>query len=103
MIYRVWTAETNEAKADDYRRYFSETVLPGLKAIDGFKGVTLLERREGDVVEFIVTTRWDNLDAIRAFAGHHHEHAVVEEPARAALDRFDSKVKHYVLALEENR
>jgi heme-degrading monooxygenase HmoA len=66
-------------------------------------GFTVLERVEHGRVEFLLMTRWDNMDAIRAYAGHKAEHAVVEPEAQALLDRFDQHAKHYVVALEESR
>ena len=103
MIVRIWTAEALDENAEDYRRHFYDILLPKLRAIDGFVGTEVLERVVGKKIEFVIITRWDNLDAIRAFAGHHEERAVVEPDARAALDRFDEKVKHYVLVAEESR
>jgi heme-degrading monooxygenase HmoA len=55
---------------------------------------------EEGVVEFLVITRWDSLDAIRAFAGPTPEVAVVEPAARTLLSDFDDFVRHYELAWE---
>ncbi len=101
MIVRIWTAEALEENAEDYRRHFYDILLPKLRDIDGFLGTEVLERVVGKKIEFVIITRWDNFDAIRAFAGHHEERAVVEPDIRAALERYDEKVKHYVRVAEE--
>lgn len=101
MIVRIWTADALEDNAEDYRRHFYDILLPKLRAIDGFRGTEVLERVVGRRVEFVIITRWDNFDAIRAFAGHHEERAVVEPDARAALERYDEIVRHYVRVAEE--
>lgn len=103
MIVRIWTAEALAENADDYRHHFYDILLPRLRAIDGFLGTEVLERVVDHRIEFVIITRWDNFDAIRAFAGHHAERAVVEPDARAALERYDETVKHYVLVAEEGK
>jgi heme-degrading monooxygenase HmoA len=104
MIVRVWTGEALEENAEEYRRHFSEVYTKRLKAISGFRGVEVLERLHHNRVEFLVMTRWDSMDAIHEYAGHKHpEHAVIEEDAREALERYDEKVKHYILVQEESR
>jgi hypothetical protein len=49
----------------------------------------------GDKVEFLVLTRWQSMEAVRAFAGARVDKAVVEPGAVAALDDFDAAVRHY--------
>ena len=120
MIVRIWTADALDENAEDYRRHFHDILMPKLRAIDGFISAEALERVTKSHIEFVIITRWENLDSIRAFAGHHEERAVIEpairafaghheeraviEPdIRAALERYDETVKHYVLVTEESR
>jgi heme-degrading monooxygenase HmoA len=104
MIVRVWTGEALEENAEEYRRQFAEVYLKRFRAIAGFHGVEILERIHHNRVEFIVLSRWDTMDAIQKYTGlGRGEHAVLEKETRAALERYDEKVKHYVLVLEENR
>jgi heme-degrading monooxygenase HmoA len=63
--------------------------------VPGFAGAQLARRHAGDKIEFLVLTRWQSMDAIRAFAGTNVEKAVVEPGAVAALMEFDSRVRHY--------
>ncbi len=100
MIVRIWTAEALDENAEDYRHHFYDVLLPKLRAINGFLGSEVLERVVDHRIEFVIITRWDNFDAIRAFAGHKAERAVVEPDARAALERYDETVKHYVQVAE---
>jgi heme-degrading monooxygenase HmoA len=103
MIVRIWTAESLNENAEEYRQHFNDVLLPRLRAIAGFHGATALERVVDDRVEFVIITRWDSFDAIRAFAGHHEERAVVEPDIRAGLERYDETVKHYVLVAEVDK
>jgi hypothetical protein len=45
-------------------------------------------------------TFFDDLDAVRAFAGSDYETAVVADQAREILVRFDDHVGHYEAAFE---
>ena len=66
----------------------------------GFLGAYLSKRQIGDRIEFLVLTRWQGLDAVKAFAGTEPEKAVVEPGAIAALVDYDATVQHYEV-LEE--
>jgi heme-degrading monooxygenase HmoA len=101
MIVRVWQGVALEHNAEMYRRHFADTVAPRLKEIKGFIGYTVLERKERGRIEFVVITRWENMDAIRAFAGIMPDKAVVEQDVRAFLEDFEEYVSHYIIAMEE--
>ena len=84
----------------DYPKHFRDNVIPQLRRVPGFAGASLSRRRVGEVVEFLVLTRWRSMDAIRAFAGADAEKAVVEPGAVAALADFDAEVRHYEVVEE---
>src|SRR3989442_1714386 len=83
------------------RRFRRAPVLPGLKKLNGFAGVTLVERKMADAVEIVVITLWRSLESIRDFAGVKLEEAVVAEEAARLLTQFDRCVKHYDVVLQE--
>ena len=57
MIARHWTGSTRRQDADAYERLLRDTVLPGLKHIDGYHGGYVLRRDIGDEAEFVVVNR----------------------------------------------
>jgi len=95
MIIREWRARAHLSRAQAYPQHFESRVRPELARIPGFLGASLRERRVGELVEFLVLTRWASLEAIRAFAGADIERAVVDPAAQAALASFDTHVHHY--------
>ena len=95
MIVRSWRGRASPAKPDAYPTHFAHNVLRALRGTDGFLGATLLRETQGDVIEFLVLTRWTSLEAIRAFAGADVGNAVVEPEGVAALVSFDPRVRHY--------
>jgi heme-degrading monooxygenase HmoA len=97
VIARFWSAQTTLDQAPLYIEHLQTKVLPVLREIDGFAGALLLKREENGVVEIIVITNWSSLEAIRGFAGHDIEEAVVADEAAAVLTSFDQRVRHYDL------
>jgi hypothetical protein len=61
----------------------------------GYRGIRLLRRALDGEVEFITLMWFDSWEAVKAFAGEDHEHAVVPPKARAVLARFDDRSQHY--------
>lgn len=97
MILRIWKGWAALERPDDYPHHFREIVLPELRAIAGFAGAELLKRIEHDRILFTVVTRWESMDAVRAFAGEDLETAVVHDAAAAVLLGFDTMVEHHEL------
>lgn len=95
MIARTWRGRATAAKAGDYERHFTGTVLTNLRAIPGHRGAWLLRREVDGGVEFVAVTLWDSIDTIKAFAGADPEAAHVEPEGRAALSGFDAFARNY--------
>ena len=95
MITRLWHGYTTHENADVYEKLLREEVLPGIHRIAGYLGAELLRRELPDETEFITITRFDSLDAIKAFAGEDYEAAVVPAAARQLLSHFDERSAHY--------
>ena len=99
MIARRWTARAKGSEqANAYVAHFEGSVRPHLEATGGFLGASLERLHRDGGTEIIVVTRWESMDAIRAFAGEDVDLAVVEPDARAVLSKFDSRVKHIEVA-----
>jgi len=100
MIIRAWRGYAALVCADAYPVHFRGAVLPELRRIQGFLGASLSHRQLPDRVEFLVLTRWQSLDAIRAFSGDDLDVAVVEPAGVAALLDYDRIVQHYEIIEE---
>ena len=100
MIVRIWRGTAALSEPSAYPEHFRGAVLPALRGIAGFRGASLLRQDRPGEIEFMVLTRWESMDAIRAFAGDDPEQAVVEPAAVAALIRFDGRVHHYTVVEE---
>jgi heme-degrading monooxygenase HmoA len=102
MIARIFRGSSLSEKADDYAKHLEMSVLPELRQIDGFQGVYLLRQDAVDIVEFIVLTLWESMDAIHKFAGENAEVAVVAPAAQAMFREYDPTVKHFEVVLNSH-
>jgi heme-degrading monooxygenase HmoA len=69
MIARRWHGRVPAVKAEEYLRLMEQVGLPDYHSTEGNRGAWCLHRREGDVVHVEMFTFWDDLEAIRRFAG----------------------------------
>jgi hypothetical protein len=81
MIARRWHGRVPAAKAEDYLKLMKGVGLADYRSTTGNCGAWCLHRREGDVVHVEMFTLWEDLEAIRHFAG--------EELTRAKYYDFD--------------
>jgi antibiotic biosynthesis monooxygenase (ABM) superfamily enzyme len=99
VICRVWHGWTTPARADDYERLLREEIFRGIasRQIAGYHGIQLLRRPLDGEVEFVTMMWFDDIDAVRAFAGDDYERAVVPPKAQALLARYDARSAHYTV------
>jgi hypothetical protein len=98
MIARLWSARTTKTLSSRYLEHFCQTVVPSLRTFHGYVSSSVLIRSDGEAVEILVTTLWQSLEALDAFAGADRETAVVASEAAALLMDYDRRVRHYEVA-----
>jgi len=100
MIARLWRGWTTPENSDAYEEFLRTKMFPSIHRVQGYLGAELLRREAGDEVAFVTITRFESLDAVRAFAGDDYEQAVVEPEARELLARFDDRSEHYEIVID---
>jgi antibiotic biosynthesis monooxygenase (ABM) superfamily enzyme len=95
MITRLWRGWTTIENADAYQQFLLGELFPSMRKIPGFLGADILRRVEDREVAFIALTRFDSIDAIRAFAGDSYETPVLEPQALALLSRYEQRALHF--------
>jgi antibiotic biosynthesis monooxygenase (ABM) superfamily enzyme len=97
MISRIWHGWTTPENADVYESLLTSEIFQSIQGreIIGYRGIHLLRREQGDEVEFVTIMWFDNIEAVRSFAGEDYEVAVVPKKARVVLSRFDARSQHY--------
>ena len=99
MIARLWHGWTKAENADRYELLVATKVLPSFEHLKGYKGAYLLREDRESETEFVTLTLFDDLEAVRRFAGEDYQAAVVPAEARQLLARFDETSKHYEIVL----
>lgn len=102
MIARIWHGWTTFENADTYENLLLNEIFPGIKnrKIKGYRKISLLKRSLKNEAEFITIMIFDNLGAVKEFAGGDYEHSVVPEKALKLLTRHDATSQHYVIVDE---
>jgi hypothetical protein len=104
MIARIWHGYTSLENASIYENLLRDEVFPSIdnKRVKGYRKITLLKRVNKDEVEFITIMHFDNLNAVKAFAGEEYEKSYVPEKAQKVLLRHDESSQHYEIINELN-
>ena len=95
MIVRMWHGRVPTSKAPAYRAFLNERAIPDYQSVAGNLRVYILERPEGEVTHFITMTFWENMAAIKGFAGDDVEVAKYYPEDKDFLLEFEPKVVHY--------
>ena len=69
MIGRRWHGRVPAEKAAEYLRLMTEVGLPDYRTTRGNRGAWCLFRRDNGITHVEMFTLWDDLTAIRRFAG----------------------------------
>ena len=98
MIARIWRGTVRRADAEEYVGYVQETGIEHYRSTPGNAGAWLLHRQVGELTEIVTFSLWENMDAVRAFAGDDPARAVYyPEDDRFLVDRGET-VEHYDVA-----
>lgn len=97
MIARIWHGAVPAPKAEDYLNRMREVALPDYKSISGNLGAFCLHRVEGDISHFEMLTFWEDVEAIKKFAGEDFQQAKYYEFDRSFLIELEPQVRHYTV------
>jgi len=100
MMARHWRGWTKADMADGYERFLKLKVLPGLRAIHGYRGGFILRKDDLAETEFVVINLFESLEAVKQFAGPDFTVAVFEPEAKTFLSRIEDFASHYEVRAE---
>jgi len=101
MIARVWRGETRTEDAERYLDYLRRTGVADCRATPGNRGVQIQRRVADGRAEFVFTSYWDSMDAVRAFAGadvHRARYYPEDEEMLLAMPR---DIDHFDVVVDE--
>jgi heme-degrading monooxygenase HmoA len=95
MIARKWHGMVSAEKSESYHNYLIKTGLKDYASVPGNRGVFLFKRTENNITHFDTLTFWDNIAAIKRFAGENYEKARYYPKDKEYLLEFEEQVTHY--------
>jgi len=95
MIVRMWHGRVPRELAAEYRAFLITRAIPDYRATPGNVAVRILEREDGAVTDFVTFTIWEDLSAIRRFAGEPVERAKYYPEDQRFLLELEPTVQHY--------
>jgi len=95
MIARVWHGAVPLSKSTEYLRLMQEIALPDYRMIEGNRGAWCLRRFDDDLAHFEMLTFWDDLEAVKRFAGEDYECAKYYEFDIRFLIEIEARVRHF--------
>ena len=93
MIFRVFRAIAKPGKGDEFRYMLERLSIPMVKSPKGMLAYYVGGPVGPAVPEFTVTTLWQDLDSVKAFAGDNWNRAVV--PPEEVPVIAESYIHHY--------
>lgn len=95
MIARIWRGTVHADKAAEYVAYVVESGIRQYRSTPGNCGAWILRRAAGELTEIVTFSLWEDMDAVRRFAGDDPSRAVYyPEDDRFLVDRGET-VEHY--------
>lgn len=95
MIARVWHGTVPIEKSDTYLQLMRDVALPEYKMTPGNRGAWCLRRADGNLAHFEMLTFWDDVGAIKRFAGNEYEKAKYYDFDAGFLTEMELKAKHH--------
>ncbi|RBI75257.1 hypothetical protein DQW77_06290 [Roseovarius sp. TE539] len=100
-VVRRWEARVDRADIAAWKETFEARVLPSMRGVEGFRGISVQAARQDDPCRMTVLTSWDSMDAIRHFAGDSPEMAVIPEFMLAFFREHDAEATFHDEILRE--
>jgi len=75
MIARIWHGRVPLEKSEEYLEKMRSVALPDYERTLGNRGAYCLHRVDGTLAYFQMLTFWDDIDAIKRFAGEDYHQA----------------------------
>jgi hypothetical protein len=95
MIARIWHGVVPASRGDEYLSLMRGIALPEYLATQGNRGAWCLQRTERELTHFEMLTFWDDVEAIKRFAGEEYEQAKYYDFDPKYLIEMEPLVRHY--------
>ena len=101
MILRTWRGAVRPEDADRYLDHQAGTGVADYLETEGNRGVIVLRRASGGLVEVLNLSLWGSMDDVRRFAGEEPERARFYPGDDDLLAEKDEHADHYEVVAAE--
>jgi heme-degrading monooxygenase HmoA len=95
MITRLWHGRTSLEHAPYYLEFLLNAGTKEYKETPGNISIKIWTKKDKDCCHFYTVTEWEDLDAVKRFAGEDFEEAVYYPEDQGILLEFEEKVTHF--------
>ena len=95
MIARIWHGIVPTRKSDKYLQLMRTVAIPDYRSTLGNLDAICLHRVEGEIAHFEMLTFWEDVEAIKRFAGEDYEVATYYDFDDQYLVMREAKVRHF--------
>lgn len=95
MIARMWHGAVPRDKSEEYHQYLLDTGLKDYEKVEGNRGAFLLKTDDEKITHYYTLTFWDDIEAIKCFAGEDFENARYYPADKDFLLECEPTVKHF--------
>ncbi|REJ77253.1 MAG: hypothetical protein DWQ47_12725 [Acidobacteria bacterium] len=95
-LLRVFRATVRRGKVEEFTSFFVEVAVPLVKSFEGMESVVIGLPEEGTEREFMMTTTWKDVAALKKFAGKNWRNPMIHPKEKSLLKEL--AVHHYWLA-----
>ena len=94
VIARIWQGQTPIERSDDYVEWTKKNIVPDVKKTPGNLGAVLHRRNEGSMSHLTFISYWENMEAVKRFAGEEVEKARFYPAQKELLTTGEEMVRH---------
>jgi heme-degrading monooxygenase HmoA len=91
----MWHGRTSLEYAASYLEFLLHAGTKEYKETPGNISIKIWKKEDKDCCHFYTVTEWENLDAVKRFAGEDFEKAVYYPEDQGTLLEFEEKVAHF--------
>ena len=95
MIARIWHGKTSLAHYGIYTDFLRKKAIPDYEGTPGFVKLLFLRNIAGGEGHFTLITVWEELEAIKSFAGDNIDKAKYYDEDREFLLEFEESVHQF--------
>ena len=102
-LVRRWEAVIARADIQEWIETFRARAFPGMRAVEGFQGIRIQAERDADPCHVTVLTEWDDMTAVKHYAGDVPERTVMPDFMAPFFVSYDAQASFHDTLMVETK